>query len=98
MIADYSEHHIFVSSQYEEVDAEQLQRLLNHQILKGLENTWSVARLQLRSSLAFVIGIFGFIFISTLILGDLKSGGFSMDACRSMVALMDVSSHSGSLH
>lgn len=24
-------------------------------------------------------------------LGDLKSGGFSIDACRSMVALMDVS-------
>ncbi|MEQ2274377.1 hypothetical protein XENORESO_019738 [Xenotaenia resolanae] len=43
--------------QYEEVDAEQLQRLLNERILKG----------------------------------DLKSGGFSIDACRSMVALMDAS-------
>uniref|UniRef100_A0A3Q0R1T2 Calpain catalytic domain-containing protein n=1 Tax=Amphilophus citrinellus TaxID=61819 RepID=A0A3Q0R1T2_AMPCI len=42
---------------YEEVDAEQLQRLLNGKILKG----------------------------------ELKSGGFSTDACRSMVALMDVS-------
>ncbi|KAM9341660.1 calpain-1 catalytic subunit-like [Symphorus nematophorus] len=45
------------SDKYEEVDAEQLQRLLNEQILKG----------------------------------DLKSGGFSIDACRSMVALMDTS-------
>uniref|UniRef100_A0A3B4F7D5 Calpain-1 catalytic subunit-like n=1 Tax=Pundamilia nyererei TaxID=303518 RepID=A0A3B4F7D5_9CICH len=45
------------SDKYEEVDAEQLQRLLNENILKG----------------------------------DLKSGGFSIDACRSMVALMDVS-------
>lgn len=25
-------------------------------------------------------------------LGDLKAGGFSIDACRSMIALMDVSS------
>uniref|UniRef100_A0A4W6DIR7 Calpain catalytic domain-containing protein n=1 Tax=Lates calcarifer TaxID=8187 RepID=A0A4W6DIR7_LATCA len=40
----------------QEVDAEQLQRLLNENILKG----------------------------------DLKSGGFSLDACRSMVALMDI--------
>uniref|UniRef100_A0A3B5A2E2 Calpain-1 catalytic subunit-like n=1 Tax=Stegastes partitus TaxID=144197 RepID=A0A3B5A2E2_9TELE len=50
------------SDKYEEVDAEQLQRLLNDKILKG----------------------------------DLKSGGFTIDACRSMVALMDVSvlSHS----
>ncbi|XP_063764863.1 calpain-1 catalytic subunit-like isoform X1 [Eleginops maclovinus] len=45
------------SDKYEEVDAEQLQRLLNGNILKG----------------------------------DLKSGGFSIDACRSMVALMDTS-------
>ncbi|KAM9709052.1 calpain-1 catalytic subunit-like isoform 1-T2 [Menidia menidia] len=45
------------SDKYEEVDAEQLQRLLNEQVLKG----------------------------------DLKSGGFSLDACRSMVALMDTS-------
>ncbi|XP_054470060.1 calpain-1 catalytic subunit-like [Anoplopoma fimbria] len=45
------------SDKYEEVDAEQLQRLLNENILKG----------------------------------DLKSGGFSIDACRSMVALMDAS-------
>ncbi|KAF3844460.1 hypothetical protein F7725_007623 [Dissostichus mawsoni] len=45
------------SDKYEEVDAEQLQRLLNEQILTG----------------------------------DLKSGGFSIDACRSMVALMDTS-------
>ncbi|XP_061599295.1 calpain-A-like [Cololabis saira] len=45
------------SDKYEEVDAEQLQSLLNHRILKG----------------------------------DLKSGGFSIDACRSMVALMDTS-------
>ncbi|XP_041669103.1 calpain-1 catalytic subunit-like [Cheilinus undulatus] len=45
------------SDKYEEVDAEQLQRLLNDRILKG----------------------------------DLKSGGFSLDACRSMVALMDTS-------
>lgn len=30
---------IFVASQYEEVNAEQLQRLLNDQILKGLEST-----------------------------------------------------------
>ncbi|XP_041809116.1 calpain-2 catalytic subunit-like isoform X2 [Chelmon rostratus] len=45
------------SDKYDEVDAEQLQRLLNDNILKG----------------------------------DLKSGGFSIDACRSMVALMDVS-------
>uniref|UniRef100_A0AAQ5XPJ0 Calpain catalytic domain-containing protein n=1 Tax=Amphiprion ocellaris TaxID=80972 RepID=A0AAQ5XPJ0_AMPOC len=45
------------SDKYEEVDAEQLQRLLNENILKG----------------------------------DLKSGGFSIDACRSMVALMDTS-------
>ncbi|XP_031144585.1 calpain-8-like [Sander lucioperca] len=45
------------SDKYEEVDAEQLQRLLNEKILKG----------------------------------DLKSGGFSIDACRSMVALMDTS-------
>uniref|UniRef100_A0A8C8DL49 Zgc:136872 n=1 Tax=Oryzias sinensis TaxID=183150 RepID=A0A8C8DL49_9TELE len=43
------------SNKYEEVDAEQLQKILNDQILKG----------------------------------DLKSGGFSIDACRSMVALMD---------
>ncbi|XP_059209690.1 calpain-1 catalytic subunit-like [Centropristis striata] len=40
-----------------EVDAEQLQKILNDNILKG----------------------------------DLKSGGFSIDACRSMVALMDTS-------
>ncbi|XP_041827157.1 calpain-1 catalytic subunit-like [Melanotaenia boesemani] len=45
------------SDKYDEVDAEQLQRLLNENILKG----------------------------------DLKSGGFSIDACRSMVALMDTS-------
>ncbi|XP_062296654.1 calpain-1 catalytic subunit-like [Scomber scombrus] len=45
------------SDKYEEVDAEQLQRLLNEQFLKG----------------------------------DLKSGGFTIDACRSMVALMDSS-------
>ncbi|XP_029316977.1 LOW QUALITY PROTEIN: calpain-9-like [Cottoperca gobio] len=45
------------SDQYQEVDAEQLQRLLNENILKGV----------------------------------LKSGGFSVDACRSMVALMDTS-------
>ncbi|KAK9533399.1 hypothetical protein VZT92_008518 [Zoarces viviparus] len=45
------------SDKYEEVDAEQLQKLLNERILKG----------------------------------DLKSGGFSIDACRSMVALMDTS-------
>ncbi|XP_039993790.1 calpain-1 catalytic subunit-like [Xiphias gladius] len=45
------------SDKYEEVDAEQLQTILNDKILKG----------------------------------DLKSGGFSIDACRSMVALMDTS-------
>lgn len=45
------------SDKYEEVDAEQLQRILNEDLLKG----------------------------------DLKSGGFSIDACRSMVALMDTS-------
>ncbi|XP_076017119.1 calpain-1 catalytic subunit-like [Genypterus blacodes] len=45
------------SDQYEEVDAERLQKLLNEKVLKG----------------------------------DLKSGGFSVDACRSMVALMDTS-------
>ncbi|XP_070775903.1 calpain-8-like [Enoplosus armatus] len=45
------------SDKYDEVDAEQLQKLLNDRILKG----------------------------------DLKSGGFSIDACRSMVALMDTS-------
>ncbi|XP_071402621.1 calpain-1 catalytic subunit-like [Centroberyx affinis] len=45
------------SDQYEEVDAEQLQRLLNQNILQG----------------------------------DLKAGGFSLDACHSMVALMDTS-------
>ncbi|XP_027131082.1 calpain-1 catalytic subunit [Larimichthys crocea] len=45
------------SDKYEEVDAAQLQILLNNEILKG----------------------------------DLKSGGFSLDACRSMVALMDTS-------
>ncbi|XP_042356915.1 calpain-8-like [Plectropomus leopardus] len=44
------------SDQYEEVDAEQLQRLLNENIVK-----------------------------------DVKSGVFSIDACRSMVALMDTS-------
>uniref|UniRef100_A0AAX7TP69 EF-hand domain-containing protein n=2 Tax=Astatotilapia calliptera TaxID=8154 RepID=A0AAX7TP69_ASTCA len=45
------------SDKYEEVDAEQLQRLLNENILKG----------------------------------EMKSGGFSLDACRSTVALMDTS-------
>ncbi|XP_061598899.1 calpain-1 catalytic subunit-like [Cololabis saira] len=45
------------SDKYDEVDAEQLQEILNDRILKG----------------------------------DLKSGGFSIDACRSMVALMDTS-------
>ncbi|XP_076733983.1 calpain-13-like [Maylandia zebra] len=45
------------SDKYEEVDAEQLQRLLNENILKG----------------------------------EMKSGGFSLDACRSMVALIDTS-------
>lgn len=40
---DYSEDNILVFSQYEEVHAEQLQRLLNDQILKGLENTCTVA-------------------------------------------------------
>ncbi|XP_044229867.1 calpain-1 catalytic subunit-like [Thunnus albacares] len=45
------------SDKYEEVDAEQLQKLLNEKILQG----------------------------------DLKSGGFTIDACRSMVALMDTS-------
>ncbi|XP_028251458.1 calpain-1 catalytic subunit-like [Parambassis ranga] len=45
------------SDKYEEVDAEQLQMVLNERILKG----------------------------------DLKSGGFTIDACRSMVALMDTS-------
>ncbi|KAL3968398.1 C-type lectin superfamily 4 member G [Sarotherodon galilaeus] len=44
------------SDKYEEVDAEQLQRVLNENILK-----------------------------------DMKLGGFSLDACRSMVALMDTS-------
>ncbi|XP_028294594.1 calpain-1 catalytic subunit-like isoform X2 [Gouania willdenowi] len=43
---------------YNQVDAEQLQRLLNDNVLKG----------------------------------DLKSGGFSIEACRSMVALMDAHS------
>ncbi|KAM4540300.1 calpain-3-like [Fundulus diaphanus] len=51
------------SDKYEEVDAEQLQRILNEKLLKE----------------------------------DLKSGGFSIDACRSMVALMD-SSISGKLN
>ncbi|XP_076604935.1 calpain-1 catalytic subunit-like [Chaetodon auriga] len=45
------------SDKYEEVDSEQLQKLLNERVLQG----------------------------------DLKSGGFSIDACRSMVALMDTS-------
>ncbi|XP_058472244.1 calpain-1 catalytic subunit-like [Solea solea] len=45
------------SDKYEEVDAEQLQKLLNENILKG----------------------------------ELKSGGFSVNDCRSMVALMDKS-------
>uniref|UniRef100_A0AAX7U9R8 EF-hand domain-containing protein n=1 Tax=Astatotilapia calliptera TaxID=8154 RepID=A0AAX7U9R8_ASTCA len=45
------------SDKYEEVDAEQLQRLLNENILKG----------------------------------EMKSGGFSLDACRSMVVLIDTS-------
>ncbi|XP_070835304.1 calpain-1 catalytic subunit-like [Chaetodon trifascialis] len=45
------------SDKYEEVDSEQLQKLLNEKVLQG----------------------------------DLKSGGFSIDACRSMVALMDTS-------
>ncbi|XP_033991028.1 calpain-1 catalytic subunit-like isoform X2 [Trematomus bernacchii] len=56
---DEKKKHFFrqYSDKYEEVDAEQLQRLLNEQILKG----------------------------------DLKSGGFSIDACRGMVALMDTS-------
>lgn len=45
------------SDKYDEVDARQLQELLNEQVLKG----------------------------------DLKSGGFSIDACQSMVALMDTS-------
>ncbi|XP_012712306.2 calpain-2 catalytic subunit isoform X1 [Fundulus heteroclitus] len=51
------------SDKYEEVDAEQLQRILNEKLLKE----------------------------------DFKSGGFSIDACRSMVALMD-SSISGKLN
>ncbi|XP_054470059.1 calpain-1 catalytic subunit-like [Anoplopoma fimbria] len=57
---DYNDKKTFFrqySDKYEEVGAEQLQRLLNEKILKG----------------------------------DLKSGGFSIDACRSMVALMDTS-------
>ncbi|XP_041669172.1 calpain-1 catalytic subunit-like [Cheilinus undulatus] len=45
------------SDKYEEVDAEQLQKILNEKILKGHSS----------------------------------SGGFSVDACRSMVALMDTS-------
>ncbi|KAM9341659.1 calpain-1 catalytic subunit-like [Symphorus nematophorus] len=45
------------SDVYEEVDGEQLQKLLNQRVLQG----------------------------------DLKSGGFSIDACHSMVALMDTS-------
>uniref|UniRef100_A0A665TUX3 Calpain-1 catalytic subunit-like n=1 Tax=Echeneis naucrates TaxID=173247 RepID=A0A665TUX3_ECHNA len=45
------------SDKYEEVDAEQLQMILNEKIL----------------------------------LGDLKSGGFSIDACRSIIALLDTS-------
>ena len=34
--------------------------------------------------------IYGCLFVC-LFVGDLKSGGFCLDACRSMVALMDVS-------
>eukprot|EP00064_Thunnus_orientalis_P006359 superscaffoldBa00000658_g6376 len=49
------DHDHGVAEEYEEVDAEQLQKLLNEKILQG----------------------------------DLKSGGFTIDACRSMVALMD---------
>ncbi|KAM9787393.1 calpain-1 catalytic subunit-like isoform 1-T1 [Syngnathus typhle] len=45
--------------QYDEVDAELLQKLLNDSVLKG----------------------------------DLKSGGFSLDACRSMVVLMSTTSN-----
>ncbi|XP_034543428.1 calpain-1 catalytic subunit-like isoform X2 [Notolabrus celidotus] len=45
------------SDKYEEVDAEQLQRVLNDNLLKG----------------------------------DLKTGGFSIESCRSMVALFDTS-------
>ncbi|XP_053191852.1 calpain-2 catalytic subunit-like [Scomber japonicus] len=45
------------ADKYEEVDAEQLQKILNDKILQG----------------------------------DLKSGGFTVDACRSMVALLDSS-------
>ncbi|XP_015230378.1 PREDICTED: calpain-A-like isoform X3 [Cyprinodon variegatus] len=45
------------SDKYEDVDAEQLQKLLNETLLKGI----------------------------------VQSGGFTIDACRSMVALMDTS-------
>lgn len=67
------------------MDAEQLQKLLNDQILKGLENRYKVFYL-------YNLGQTVIYFFPPLILGDLKSGGFSIDACRSMVALMDVSS------
>ncbi len=90
--------------QYEEVDAEELQKLLNDKILKGLDcetptgfteyelNKYS--DLIILCTTAMLLGLsqikrYIFYFYS----GDLKAGGFSIDACRSMVALMDVSSY-----
>lgn len=35
--------------------------------------------------------VYNAVFFFWLCVGDLKSGGFSIDACQSMVALMDVS-------
>ncbi|PWA16438.1 hypothetical protein CCH79_00004317, partial [Gambusia affinis] len=67
------------SDKYEEVDAEQLQGLLNGKILQGSQGHRSQGHLHHSHSLLCFHP------------GDLKSGGFSTDACRSMVALMDTS-------
>ena len=67
-----------------------LQTILNDQILKGLKTLVKLLEcnyLLLHCLVAESESPAIFCFCS----GDLKSGGFSIDACRSMISLMDVS-------
>lgn len=66
------------------MDAEQLQILLNENIFKGLGSGGGPFSMSYTLRHSFVV-------FNSYNIGDLKSGGFSIDACRSMVALMDVS-------
>lgn len=81
--------------QYEEVDAEQLQKILNDVILKGLDCKTLESKIIMKpcdTAMFLDLAKLNVLIFFSFSSGDLKSGGFSIDACRSMIALMDVSS------